>query len=390
MSEQKNKFHESEAGFSVLFQHASIGIIVAGKTGRIEVVNPSAEKLFGYANSELVGQSIELLIPENLRKVHSDHRENYFQKPKARPMGLGMELYARKKNGVIFPVEISLGYYELSGEKKAMAFVTDISQRLQAQKELKKVNEELEDRIHERTLELTEALSREKELNEMKSRFVSMASHEFRTPLSAVLSSISLVERYMEPGQEEKRKKHIERIKSSVKNLTDILNDFLSLDKLEQGKLEILLAVFDLQEFSQDIADEMSGMLKPGQHIRLIHLGEKEIVQDKKILRNVMFNLLSNASKYSDEQKEIEMQTEVRNKLVTIKVSDHGIGIPEEEQKNLFGKFFRAKNALNIQGTGLGLNILKRYVELMNGSVHFTSKLNKGTTFVVEFPQHDK
>lgn len=390
MSDSKINNIESEAGFRAIFQYSSIGIIVTDGKGVISLMNPSAEQLFGYRMDELIGKTIEVLVPENLRSKHVEHRHVYSQKPKGRPMGLGMDLHARKKDGSLFPVEISLGHFEVGEEKMAMAFITDITKRLAAELELKKINEELEDRIHERTLELTEALNREKELNEMKSRFVSMASHEFRTPLSTILSSISLVERYLEPGNEEKRLKHIERIKSSVKNLTDILNDFLSLDKLEQGKVEVEKTQFDLQDFAREVADEFNGMLKPGQRIKYVHKGENEIIQDKRILRNVMFNLLSNASKYSDEEKEIFLETEIANGVATLTVKDHGIGIPDDEQKNLFGKFFRAKNALNIQGTGLGLNILKRYIELMNGSVQFKSKLNEGTTFLVQFPQHNK
>jgi signal transduction histidine kinase len=301
-----------------------------------------------------------------------------------------MKLYAQKKDGSVFPVEISLGYYELNGKKMAMAFITDITQRLAAELELKKINEELEDRIRERTLELTKALSSEKELNEMKSRFVSTASHEFRTPLSAILSSISLVDRYTEQGQDEKRKKHIERIKSSVKNLTDILNDFLSLDKLEQGKVEVENSFINLPEFCEDIKEEIKGMLKPGQHINYTHKGETEIYLDRKILKNIMLNLLSNATKYSDENKEIQLYSEADSSHSSITVKDQGIGIPEEEQKNLFGKFFRARNALNTQGTGLGLNILKRYVEILNGEVTFVSKLHEGTSFTVKFPHPKK
>jgi len=271
----------------------------------------------------------------------------------------------------------------------AVAFITDITQRQEAEQNLKKINEELEQRVLERTLELTGALEREKELNELKSRFVSLASHEFRTPLSAILSSVSLVDRYTENEHIDKRKKHIERIKSSVKNLTDILNDFLSLDKLEQGKVVVEKHLIDLAEFSKDIVEEMSGMLKHGQHINYIHQGESSIVQDKKILRNVMLNLLSNAVKYSGEHKDIKLRTDINNKRVTISVKDSGIGIPEDEQRHLFTKFYRAKNAVNIQGTGLGLNIVKRYVELMDGSINFTSKSNEGTTFIVEFPLSD-
>ena len=254
----------------------------------------------------------------------------------------------------------------------------------------KRTHEEMEDLVEERTLELTETLEREKELNELKSRFVSTASHEFRTPLSAILSSVSILEQYNGKGTEEKKKKHLERIKRSVDNLVDILNDFLSLDKLEQGRTELTAENFNLKQFSENIVDEMSEMLKDGQKIIFDYTGEEEIMVDNKILRNVYLNLLSNAIKYSGEDKEIELTIHVTKKGAKIKVKDNGIGIPEEDQKNLFGKFYRASNAINIQGTGLGLNIVKKYLELLEGKITFASKPNQGTTFTIEFPTNKK
>jgi len=379
---------ESEGAFKALFQNATIGILVVGQMGKIELANPSSEALFGYTKSELIGQPLELLIPKNLRAKHTSHREGYFSNPKARPMGKEMELCAQKKDGKIFPVEISLAYYEFNGEKLAISFITDITERKRSVEALKQLNEDLEQRVADRTLELTNALEREKELSEMKTRFVSMASHEFRTPLSAVLSSVSLIQQYSKPDQEDKRKKHIDRIKSSVKNLTDILNNFLSVDKLEQGKVESEKTSFDLKEFADDVIEEVNNILKSGQVINSKHEGDRIILADKKFLRNVLLNLLSNASKYSEEHKAIELHSEVLDKKIRIKVKDNGIGIPQEEQKNLFGKFFRAKNAVNIQGTGLGLNIVKRYVELMEGTISFTSDASAGTVFIIEIPQN--
>lgn len=233
-------------------------------------------------------------------------------------------------------------------------------------------------------------LEREKELNEIKSRFVSMASHEFRTPLSAILSSVSLVETYTKMDDQEKRLKHVERIKSSVKNLTDILNNFLSLDKLEQGKVEMTKELFDLKEYALDIIEDVKGILKPGQEIVCEHTGELNTVQDKKILRNVLLNLLSNAIKYSGENQAIHIQCRVNPFAVEISVKDNGIGIPEEEQKNLFGKFYRARNAMNHQGTGLGLNIVKRYIDLMDGDIRFISHPDSGTEFTISYPHKIK
>lgn len=379
MNDKKNLMLDSKAGFRALFEYATVGIIVVSKEGRIELANPFTEKLFGYKQEELVRQPIEILVPEALRERHVHHRENYVRKPKVRPMGLGLNLLARRKNGTEFPVEISLGYYQLEDEQLAVAFITDITDR-------NRHRDELEAKVKERTLELTQSLEREKELNEMKSRFVSIASHEFRTPLSTIMTSISLIGAYNKEGQEDKRKKHIDRINSAVNNLTNILNDYLSLDKLGQGKVEIIKESFDLHRFASEIVEELHGLLKPGQHIVLLHQGDSVVFQDKKILKNLFLNLLSNAIKYSGENQEIILSTEASHNAVIVQVKDHGIGIPEEEQKNLFTKFFRAKNATNIQGTGLGLYIVSKYVELLDGVIGFSSIPDHGTTFTIEFP----
>lgn len=373
----------SETAFKVLFQYATVGILVVNRKGVIILANPSADALFGYAGSDMIGQPLEALLPEELKKKHAAHRSSYFSQPRARHMGTGIDLFARKKDGHVFPVEISLGHYKLEGEMLAVAFITDITARKRAEEDLKSLNEVLEQRVNDRTLRLSAALEREKELNEMKSRFVSMASHEFRTPLSAVLSSTSLIEQYNEAGQPDKCKKHIERIKSSVRNLTDILNDFLSLDKLEQGKIDIDKQPFDFNEFIRDTVEEVNNLLKPRQSIACYHQGERILYQDRKILRNVLLNLLSNACKYSEEGQEIILRTSIDRGAALIEVADHGIGIPEDEQKSLFNKFYRARNAINIQGTGLGLCIVRRYIELMGGHISFKSKKNEGTSFFV-------
>ncbi|MFI5141690.1 MAG: ATP-binding protein [Bacteroidia bacterium] len=361
-------------------------VAVTDQRGIIQHVNDNFCKISKYTQNELIGQ--------DHRIINSGHHPKEFIKNIWTTIANGGiwkgELKNKAKDGTIYWVDTTIVPFlnEESKPYKYLAIRSDITQRKQAEEEIQKSKEELEDRVEARTLELTAALEREKDLSEMKTRFVSMASHEFRTPLSAILSSSSLIEQYGKLGQVEKQEKHITRIKSSVDNLVSILNDFLSLDKIEQGKIEVNQELFDLKEFAQDVQEELSGYLKPGQHIKYTHSGDKQISQDKKILRNVLLNLLSNACKYSGENKEIAFSTEVTNKTVTIKVGDKGIGIPESEQKNLFGKFYRAKNATNIQGTGLGLNIVKRYVELIDGNIGFISKENEGTTFTVTFPQN--
>src|ERR1017187_6993772 len=205
--------------------------------------------------------------------------------------------------------------------------------------------------------DMRNALDKERSLNELKSRFVSVASHEFRTPLGTLLHSASLISKYNEPEDQEKRTKHINRIKSSVVNLTGILNDFLSLSKLEEGKVSYNPVFIDLKEFCEEIKEEMQVTAKNGQNIILTHKGDSyNILMDKQILKNILINLTSNAIKYSPENENIVISTENSNGKLTVKVLDHGIGIPFEDQKHLFDTFFRAGNVTNIQGTGLGLN----------------------------------
>lgn len=246
------------------------------------------------------------------------------------------------------------------------------------------VRNQLEERVNERTGELADALAREKRTHEMKSAFVSMASHELRSPLSTILSSVSLIEKYDQTEQQDKRERHLERIRSSVNHQVDLLNDFLSIGRLEEGKVTVENETLDLTSYIQDILTELDGIKKAEQEIRLTSSGKREVRLDKKILRNIMLNLLSNAIKYSD--KDIELHSEVVGNKVILTVTDKGIGIPEEQHQHMFTKFFRASNAGSIQGTGLGLNIVKHYVDLLDGTIHFTSKENEGTIFKVLLP----
>lgn len=265
--------------------------------------------------------------------------------------------------------------------------------------EIRKLNVELEKRVEQRTQELKKAvkdleqkekeisiaLEKERELNELKSKFVTIASHEFRTPLSTILSSASLISRYNDDT--EKREKHISRIKSAVNNLTGILNDFLSISKLEEGKVSGSPEKFDIIEFSRDIVEEMQAVAQEYQQISYNHQGEETmIIMDKQMLKNVLINLLSNAIKYSPKGTDVDFTTEITRENLRISIKDRGIGIPEEDKPHLFSRFFRAGNAGNIQGTGLGLNIVKKYIDLMKGTIDYTSEAGKGTEFTVVLP----
>ena len=496
--------------YKILFETAAESLVVTDDKGTIVLINTMTNKMFGYEGNELLDQKLEMLLPREYREGHVKHRTEYNKAPKQRSMGIGMDLWAKRKDGSKFPVEVSLNHFQTEGKTFVMGLVTDITDRYKAEQQIRKINEDLEKVVKERTLELEEsrllyqtvarnfpdgtinildkelkyvfaegselikfgltsqdlvgnyfvprlpaelrkdgeaklqavlkgtsstfeinhrnnfytisavplhnaggdidqilvviqnitekkqgeedmkrALEKEKQLNELKSRFVSMASHEFRTPLSTILSSSSLVEKYLDKADsdpasvKENTTRHLKRIKSSVGNLTSILNDFLSLDKLEQGKVEIKPTQIHLDKFIEELIDEIQGTLKRGQKIIYKNSGDTSIYLDKQMLKNILYNLISNASKYSDENSIIEFTSTQDKTGLSLIVTDYGMGIPDADQLHLFERFFRAKNVTNIQGTGLGLNIVKRYTDLLNGTISFSSAEGKGTTFTI-------
>ncbi|HEY0740109.1 MAG TPA: PAS domain-containing sensor histidine kinase [Chryseosolibacter sp.] len=400
--------------FREIFQSMSEGIVMVDPSGKIVIANPVAEQLFGYRTGELNGLLMEVLLPERFRSGHVNFRKHFNANPHPRRMGAGRDLLALRKDGTEFPVEISLSFTQVQGQLLVMAFISDISQRKEAEDALKRSEEqlilyaaELEKKVEMRTealnnsvqkleqevidrkkaeLEARKSLEKERELNELKTKFVSIASHEFRTPLSSVLSSASLIGQYNERSEPDKISKHVQRIKSSVGQLTGILNDFLSLGKLEEGKVDILVEKIDAGAFLAEVREEIKGALKEGQRLTIECSIKEEIQTDGRILRNILFNLITNASKYSQEGRPITLLCSEDGNNFRFDVSDEGIGIPAEDQKHMFERFFRASNAGQVQGTGLGLNIVKRYVELLNGKISFRSEFQKGSTFSVIIP----
>jgi PAS domain S-box-containing protein len=397
-----------------LFENATEGFVITDDEGNIVLVNPSACRIFGYGAEEMVGQKIEMLIPENYKPGHAHMRDQFYKYPQNRSMGHARELYGLKKDGVSFPVEVSLSTYLQNNSRFVIAFIVDITRRkeieqnmLKQQKQLEKVSDEmrklnadLEAKVEERTVilkealqrleqsqeELSEALDKERQLSEIKSRFVSMASHEFKTPLSTVLSSASLLARYTTTEEQDKRQRHIEKIKGSVKHLNDLLDDFLSLGKLDEGKIGAEFTELNLYEILSDTIDEMKGLAKKNQNIDYEHSGSEMIESDGRLIKNILINLISNAIKFSDEGKTVYVNSTVKEGVTVISVRDEGIGISREDQVHLFSSFFRGKNALNIQGTGLGLHIVKRYLDLLEGDVNLKSEIGKGTIITFTIP----
>lgn len=402
-SQLKDLAHRLQA----VIETAIDGIITIDSNGIVETINSSAAFQFGYNPDEILGQNIKMLMPEPYHSHHDGYLDNYIKTRKAKIIGIGREVTGLRKDGSQFPFRLAISEVILNDRVIFTGIVHDLSDVKTAEEELLRLNAQLELQIQDRTnelelainrllesntileqnkIELNLALSKEKELNELKSRFVSMASHEFRTPLSTIMSSASLISKYVDEAQNDKREKHVNRIKSAVNNLTGILNDFLSLSKIEEGKVIISEEDVNLDDLCLLVIDEVKGLLRKGQSIKHTTDASYVLQTDKRVLKNILFNLVSNAIKYSPENSEISCHISKEADNLVIQVEDQGIGIPKEEQKYLFERFFRASNVETIQGTGLGLNIVKRYVELLKGTITFKSELGKGTLFIVKIP----
>ncbi len=388
---------------SAIIDHAIDGIITIDNRGNVESINPAALELFGYQAEEVIGHNISMLMPEPDRGNHDGYLHNYQTTGHKKIIGIGREVMGLKKNGETFPFRLAVSEVWLKDKNIFTGFIHDLSREKAAEDMLKQHATELEHKVSERTrdlislvselekakAEVSKSLEKEIELNQLKSRFVSMASHEFRTPLSSVQLSASLIEKYSErPDDKANIIKHTNKIKSAVQLLTSILNDFLSLEKLEAGIVVMNKQYINLVELAEEITEEMQLICKKNQHIVYQHTGEiGHFTLDPNLLKNALVNLISNAIKYSGEDTLIEFTTCIDDEGCLISVKDNGIGIPEEDQVHLFEPFFRAHNTGNIPGTGLGLNIVKRYIELMAGQMEFESEVHKGTSFRVRFKE---
>ena len=401
--------------YEAVFSYATIGIVVCDRQGRITSANHLANELFGYQTGELIGRTIEQLVPTDVSHYHETLRQRFNNQPQVREMGHNRDLHARRKDGSVFPIEISLSYFQLDDEQYTVAYIIDTSVKKTAERQLlaqrddiQRLNADLEQKVADRTNalmitlgqleqakdELTKALAAEQQLGELKSRFVSMASHEFRTPLTVLQTSATLIEKYLALSQPDNCQPYLDHIRASTRQLNDILNEFLSVGQIEAGKVEAHPEWVDVAQLIGETIADMHGMLKPGQRIETefsgrATLGSEIAWIDSSLLRKIMINLLTNAVKYSALGSVVAIRAMVAEGQLTVAVQDQGVGIPLDEQVHLFERFFRARNVTNIAGTGLGLHIVGRYVALMDGMVSLKSTLNQGTTVTLTLPCHD-
>lgn len=405
---------EYEAFYKICFDALIEGLCIADEEGRIVMNNSAFEDIFGLDPGEATGKSIETFIPKTHREVHKHHFTSYFNHPKKFKKGKGREFYGLHKSGRILDLEIGLNFFDFEGKRYAKALISDISSRKEIQSEILESKRRLENEVDHRTRLLTEtvakleranlllkdevqerikaekrargAFKKEKELNRMQAKFLSMVSHEFKTPLSGILTSAGLIDKHNQQEFNERISKHVAIIKNLVLQLNDILDDYLFLEDSETGRYKFKSSQFVFCDLIGSIVEGAKDLLKPGQEIHTTLCKEPMIVyQDRKVVDIIIRNVLYNAIKYSPADSRIDVNVDVDD-MIRIEICDQGIGIPEEAKDHIFDQFYRASNVLHIQGTGIGLNIVRGHLHRLKGEIEISSKENEGTKVRISMP----
>lgn len=377
ITDRKNAEQEIEHLVKIFNESLNEIYVFDAETLKFINANPGAVEKTGYSLEEL-----KSLTPVDLKP---DFTEDSFRKMiqpiiSDKRKKLDFETNHRRKDGTTYPVEVHVQASVMGDSDICAAIILDISDK-------KDYTHKLEKTVAQRTEELKAALEKERDLNELKTRFLSLVSHEFKTPLSGILTSAILVGKYTQADQQEKRDKHLKTIANGVHHLTTILNDFLSLERLEKGKELYRLTDFSLSRLLNEVVYNANMMLKTGQKINYPqNIDDIEIVQDEKIITLALSNLLYNSIKYSPENTTIDIDVEMTDGKIIFQIKDQGVGIPAKDQKHIFERYFRAENVILTQGTGIGLNIIKAHLENLGGTISFKSRENKGSTFTVELP----
>ena len=359
------KLEKTVENFSEIFNHAPIGYFILDNNGIIMNVNIKGCKLLGIDGKQLIGKPFSVFLHgESCQDDFYRHRNVVMDNNKLNKI----ETEILKKDGSI--CSVILGGNVVNDENGNFKYhLTTICDFTKSKEDAKKV-------------EL--ALVKEKELSEMKSRFISMASHEFRTPLCTILMSASLIDSYDKTEDSLKRKQHTKKIVSSVNGLKEILSEFLSMSKIENNLICNHPETFNLIKFTEDT---IAGSITENRIINYKDLGEcQDVYLDSKLLKVCLTSIINNAVKFSSNASKIEITTKKNtNGNIKISIKDHGIGIPEEDKARIFEPFFRAENTDTIHGIGLGLNIVKKIIEVMGGTITFESKINEGSVFILNF-----
>lgn len=375
--------------FKVCFDTMQMGILVYDINKKIVLSNTPLNHIFGYKEEcDILNLSVDDLFVNT--KVFDEFIANSSNSKLKKPI----EITGVKSNGYTIPIEVNLSKLQYENQFYFKAFISDITERKKEKIRIFNLNIKLEEEVKSQHHELENAidqlktsLNKEKELNHLKTKFITLASHEFKTPLSAILSSTELIVKYSDLNSINKRNEHLGKVKKMIYHLNDMLDDFLTLENIELGNFRPKFSTFNFSDFINEIIENNNPFLKENQTLHLENEITGNIYQDQNILKIIITNLLHNAIKYSKENELIQIEIKTNNSSIFLKVIDNGIGIPKNEQELIFKRFFRAKNAVFLPGTGIGLNIVKGYVDKLKGSIEFESIENKGTLFIVELPK---
>lgn len=372
-----------ERRFRELLEAAPDAIIEVDRSGQIVLLNGMTEKLFGYERGELLGQALEILIPDDLRAAHVQNRSGYFAHPLTRPMGSGLALQGRRKDGSCFPVEISLSPVHSGDGFSVTAIIRDITERKQAEDQLRAIQEQFNRELQLRSQAVERA-------DRLKSEFLSSMSHELRTPLHTIIGFSELLSEELKGPLNEDQKKFVAHIQRDSAHLLGLINQILDLSKIEAGRLELHRQIIDMR----GAAEEVLASIRPQGETRSIRIetnldGAVELDADYLRFKQILFNLLSNAVKFSPEGGLIRLEAVRGPNLIEISVSDTGIGIPREEQESVFDKFHQVGSKAVREGTGLGLAVTKALVEQHGGRIRVESEPGKGSRFTFTIPRRD-
>lgn len=392
------KISESEKRYRGLFEKMNEGLLLSCPEGSIKMVNPSFSKMLEYSEDELIGKiGYDILVDSSVRSEILDKVES-----RRNGKSEQYELDLITKSGKTIHTQISASpHYNSNGEFVGiMSIITNITGRKKAEKENRKMKEafmrKLEIEVSERTselamakIELQKSLAKEKELNELKSRFVSTASHQFRTPLTVINSCLAILAMYEDKMGEEFKlifNSNYTRIQSQINRMTGVMNDVLIIGKINTGNIKPVFGRIDLVELCTAIAESYNQIQMDGRQMELVVEGDPySVLLDASLIEHSISNFVSNAFKYSENCAPPMLKIYFGKEEVMVTVKDFGCGIPEKELSNLFDPFFRASNVDDVQGTGLGTTIAKDYIELNGGAVEVHSEINVGSEFIITF-----
>lgn len=373
---------DAERRLGELLESAPDAILELDHEGRIVLLNRMAEQLFGYTREEMRAQTVDVLVPEALRGAHKGHRAQYHSHPVTRPMGSGLKLEARRKDGSHFPVEISLSSVKSGDGFRVTAIIRDITERREMESRLRAIEEK-----YIRELELSH---REAErANQLKTEFLGNMSHELRSPLHTVIGFSELLAEEKEGALNEKQKRFVGHIQKDSLHLLDLINDLLDLSKIEAGRLELNYEVFPIDSV---VTEALSSVLlratAKSLEIETDISIPMPVCADRLRVKQILHNLLTNAIKFTPDGGRVRVGVGPCGHFAEISVSDTGIGIPEDQQQAIFDKFYQVRAGIQggHEGTGLGLAITKRLVEQHGGSISLKSEPGNGTCVTFTIP----